>query len=74
VATWAPVAYDYDTSTRYIWQRDGVSFSKVKIEWHIPADAASGDYRIRHIGQWKSGWTGAISRYEGTSNTFAVSN
>ena len=73
VTQWQPIAYDYDTSTRYIWNRDGVSFSKVTIEWHIPPATAPGDYRIRHVGQWKSGWSGAISRYEGISNAFNVS-
>lgn len=69
---WVTVARDWDPETRYIWQRDGIANSKVTIEWDIPADAAPGQYRLRHSGHWKSGWTGNIHSYAGTSRAFTV--
>jgi neutral ceramidase len=72
VTGYSPVAYDWDPETIYHWQRSGVANSKVTISWNIPANAAPGQYRIRHFGNWKSGWTGAISPYEGVSNIFFV--
>ena len=71
-SSWVTVANDWDPETRYIWQRDGIAYSKVTIEWRIPATAATGTYRIQHYGDWKSGWTGAISSYTGTSRNFTV--
>jgi neutral ceramidase len=56
----------------YRWKRDGIANSKVTITWTIPPNAAPGKYRIRHFGNWKSGWTGAISPYEGASAIFTV--
>ncbi len=72
VTSYTPVAYDWDPETVYHWARSGVANSKVTISWTIPADAAPGKYRIRHFGNWKSGWTGAISEYEGASGVFNV--
>ncbi len=70
--SWEPVARDWDPCTRYIWKRNSVAFSLVTIEWDIPAGTASGIYRIRHIGQRKSKWTGKIYRYEGVTEEFTV--
>ncbi|HEY1014263.1 MAG TPA: neutral/alkaline non-lysosomal ceramidase N-terminal domain-containing protein [Herpetosiphonaceae bacterium] len=69
---WVTVASDWDSSTRYRWERNGVAYSKVTVEWAIPADAPAGSYRIVHDGHWKSGWTGAIKPYAGVSRVFAV--
>jgi neutral ceramidase len=69
---WVTVARDWDPETRYIWQRDGIANSKITIEWAIPLDAPTGQYRLVHSGHWKSGWTGAISAYSGNSRTFTV--
>ncbi|HWN68118.1 MAG TPA: neutral/alkaline non-lysosomal ceramidase N-terminal domain-containing protein [Haliangium sp.] len=69
---WTTVARDWDPETRYIWQRDGIANSKVTIEWDIPQSATPGQYRLVHSGHWKSGWTGVISPYTGTSRTFTV--
>ena len=68
---WVAVAHDWDPETRYRWQRDGIAYSKVTITWDT-SNAATGEYRIRHFGHWKSGWTGAISPYTGVSRTFQV--
>jgi len=65
------IANDGDPVTRYYWKRDGIANSKITIKWDT-STAAPGEYRIRHFGHWKSGWTGNISSYEGASRTFTV--
>lgn len=65
------VANDWDPETRYYWKRDGIAYSKVTVTWDT-TNAAPGTYRIRQFGHWKSGWTGAITAYTGTSRTFTV--
>lgn len=69
---WKAVAHDWDPSTRYIWKRDSVAYSRVTIEWYVPGTAGAGEYRLRHVGYWKSGWTGKISRYEGVTKSFLI--
>ena len=71
-SSWVTVAQDWDPETTYEWQRDGAANSIITIKWTIPADATSGSYRIKHYGNWKSGWTGNISSYNGKSKTFSV--
>lgn len=68
---YVPVARDWDPETTYRWQRNGISYSKITVTWHTK-NAEPGTYRIRHKGNWKSGWTGTISAYEGVSNSFSV--
>ncbi|TGK49244.1 alkaline ceramidase [Leptospira kanakyensis] len=70
-STWTVVARDNDPSTTYKWQRDGIAYSKVTVTWKT-SSFPSGTYRIRHRGHWKSGWTGAISAYQGVTNNFTV--
>ncbi|RJP39852.1 MAG: alkaline ceramidase [Desulfobacteraceae bacterium] len=72
ITGYTPVAKDGDPETVYRWKRDGIANSKITITWKIPPNAAPGKYRIRHFGNWKSGWTGAISSYEGASAIFTV--
>lgn len=67
-----PIAHDWDPETVYRWERSGMANSKVTISWTIPDDTPPGQYRIRHFGNWKSGWTGTISPYDGTSCVFTV--
>ncbi|MCR9141683.1 MAG: neutral/alkaline ceramidase [bacterium] len=71
-SSWVTARNDWDPDTRYIWKRDGIANSKVTVEWSIPQNAQPGWYRLRHFGNWKSGWTGAISEYSGTSSNFQV--
>jgi neutral ceramidase len=73
-AAWRTVANDGDWSTIYRWVRvDGVwGTSKAAISWDIPANAATGQYRIRHYGDYKNGWNGSINGLTGTSRTFQV--
>ncbi|BDA77999.1 neutral ceramidase [Leptospira kobayashii] len=70
-STWVTVVRDLDPSTTYKWQRDGIAYSKVTVTWKT-ASFPTGTYRIRHRGHWKSGWTGAISSYQGVTNSFLV--
>ncbi|ONI86811.1 alkaline ceramidase [Saccharothrix sp. ALI-22-I] len=69
---WTRHADDGDWSTRYRWQREGVANSNATITWTIPAGTPAGTYRIVHHGDWKSGWTGAITPFTGTTRTFTV--
>jgi neutral ceramidase len=69
---WSRHADDGDWSTRYRWQREGVANSNATITWTIPADTPAGTYRIVHHGNWKSGWTGAITPFTGVTRTFTV--
>ncbi len=66
------VANDWDPETIYEWQREGMDRSNVIIKWTIPVDVEPGQYRIRHLGHWKSGWDGSINAYEGLSSVFTV--
>jgi neutral ceramidase len=69
--TYLPVARDWDPETTYNWARNAVAYSKITITWDT-TNASSGTYRIRHKGNWKSGWTGKISAYEGVTNSFVL--
>jgi len=71
-SSWVTVATDNDPEALYGWARNGIAYSLVTITWNIPSTAATGTYRIQHYGNWKSGWTGAISSYTGTSRSFTV--
>ncbi|MES2316259.1 MAG: neutral/alkaline ceramidase [Pseudomonadota bacterium] len=73
-AAWRTVANDGDWGTIYRWVRvDPVwGSSKAAISWDIPANAATGQYRIRHYGDYKNGWNGSINGLSGTSRTFQV--
>lgn len=74
--SWQTVFTDDDLNTRFIWIRDtafdclACSFSEIK--WITDSSTASGTYRIRHKGHWKSGWDGKIRSYTGTSRTFLI--
>jgi neutral ceramidase len=70
--TWTRHADDGDWSTRYQWKRVGVANSEATITWEIPAGTPAGNYRVVHHGDWKSGWTGAITPFTGTTRTFTV--
>jgi neutral ceramidase len=74
--SWVTVANDWDWETKYRWQRNNcvptLACSHVTTEWKIPADATPGTYRIRHDGDWKSGWDGLIRPYTGYSREFTV--
>ncbi len=69
---WMPLYLDRDTNTKLTWSRNGVSFSLITIQWKIPFDAPTGDYRICHFGKWKNGWNGDLADYSGCSSTFNI--
>lgn len=70
---WIPAAYDWDPETAYKWDRSGIAYSKITIEWTIPGGVEPGEYRIRHFGHSKSWWSGDIEPYKGSSRSFIVS-
>jgi neutral ceramidase len=74
--SWVTVANDWDWETKYRWERNNcaptLACSHVTVEWKIPADTVPGTYRIRHDGDWKSGWDGLIRPYTGYSREFTV--
>lgn len=70
---WTRHADDGDWSTRYRWTRSGLANSEATITWTIPAGTPAGTYRIVHNGDWKSGWTGAITAFTGATAGFIVS-
>lgn len=73
---WRTLARDWDWDTKYSWKRNycfpTFACSHATTEWAIPADALPGTYRIRHYGNWKSGWDAVIRPYTGTSREFTV--
>jgi neutral ceramidase len=75
-SAWVTVANDGDWETKYRWERYNcvptLACSWVTVEWKIPTTATTGTYRIRHYGDWKSGWDGSINAYSGTSRSFTV--
>ena len=68
---YVPVARDWDPETTYNWARNSIAYSRITITWDT-THASPGTYRIRHKGNWKSGWTGKISPYEGVTNVFVL--
>jgi len=68
---YVPVARDWDPETTYRWARNAIAYSKITITWDT-TNALPGTYRVRHKGNWKSGWTGKISPYEGVTNSFIL--
>lgn len=73
---WVTVYTENDISTRFRWIRDTdadcLACSYAQLEWTIPSDAPSGNYRLKHKGHWKSGWGGSLKSYTGKSRTFSV--
>ncbi|WP_238152021.1 neutral/alkaline non-lysosomal ceramidase N-terminal domain-containing protein [Microbulbifer sp. A4B17] len=76
--SWETYLSDDDLDTRFIWTRDTaidcMACSFAEGQWIIGEDTPSGTYRIKHYGNWKSGWSGNISSYSGKSSSFIVSN
>ncbi|WP_444931739.1 neutral/alkaline non-lysosomal ceramidase N-terminal domain-containing protein [Microbulbifer sp. SSSA002] len=76
--SWEAYLTDNDLNTHFIWTRDTaidcMACSFAEGQWLIAGDTPSGTYRIRHYGNWKSGWGGKISSYSGTSSSFTVDN
>jgi len=69
---WETISYDWDWDTTYEWKQDKLANTTVDITWRIPKDVETGTYRVVHRGDWKSGWSGKLTEYTGTSRRFAV--
>lgn len=69
---WVTVKRDRDWETEYHWMRSGVANSLITIVWRTTSDAAPGQYRIVHHGDWKSGWSWNIYPYAGQSSIFVL--
>ncbi|MEU6084674.1 neutral/alkaline ceramidase [Streptomyces sp. NPDC047108] len=70
---WVRHADDGDWATRYRWSRTFGATSKATVTWDIPQDTPAGTYRVVHFGDWKNGWNGRITAFDGTSREFTVS-
>ena len=72
--SWQTILTDNDIETEFKWIRDTdadcLACSNARVYWTPAADRASGTYRLKHDGHWKSGWTGNISSYSGKSDSF----
>ncbi|QFT54275.1 neutral/alkaline non-lysosomal ceramidase N-terminal domain-containing protein [Microbulbifer sp. THAF38] len=73
---WETYLTDNDLDTRFIWTRDTavdcLACSFAEGQWVIGEDTPAGTYRIKHKGNWKSGWSGKITSYSGKSSSFTV--
>ncbi len=73
---WETVLTENDVEAHFQWIRDTdadcLACSYAKVSWTIADDMASGTYRLKHDGDWKSGWDGSINAYSGTSSSFTV--
>jgi neutral ceramidase len=87
-SVWNRVAWDRMPETKLVWNsmavgiQEGVAYlpgeepctgcSRIDAFWSVPPDAIPGTYRIRFVGHWKNGVTGAVTRYQGTTRDFVV--
>jgi hypothetical protein len=75
---WVLAAWDALPETRLYWGRpttcatDPCALSQMDVFWYVPPTATPGSYRIRLVGSWKNGQTGALTRYEGRSDPFTI--
>lgn len=68
--TWVTVKTDADWDTTFEWREEQFS-GAATIKWVIPADAATGTYRILHKG-YSGNILGTLTPYQGTSPEFQV--
>lgn len=54
---WARVAYDGDWTTKCRWLADDGGVYRLTVSWSIPVNAASGKYRIGHLGDDYAGYS-----------------
>ncbi|KAI1498786.1 ceramidase family protein [Biscogniauxia marginata] len=72
--TWTQVRDDSDWSLVYTWTRtnSALGYSEVVISWESELDAEPGTYRTRYYGDSKALIGGAITAFEGVSNSYIV--
>lgn len=70
---WEIIATDANWETKLNWKSTNKTNgeSQVTITWEIPANVKTGNYRIRHFGNWR-GEDESVNSYEGESNVFTV--
>ncbi len=71
--TWTTIATDNDWSTKCRWVSDPAAPGQLQfsVEWAIPADVATGRYRITHDGNYKTP-DGKVERFTASSAEFEV--
>ncbi|KAI1822064.1 Neutral/alkaline nonlysosomal ceramidase [Xylaria intraflava] len=72
--TWTQVRDDSDWSLVYSWSRTNeiLGYSEVVISWETEQTATPGTYRTKYYGDSKALFTGGITAFTGTSNTFTL--
>lgn len=72
--TWTRVRDDSDWSLVFTWTRTNtiLAYSDVTISWESETTANAGTYRVKYYGDWKNLLGGAITAFEGTSNSFTL--
>jgi neutral ceramidase len=68
---WVTVRDDGDWDTRFVWKRGLKGESEATVSWDIPEDAASGQYRMRYLGEAKD-HRGVVHVFVGVSPDFEV--
>ena len=70
---WVVVHTDADWCTKFRWYRTIAlsPYSYAGVEWTIPAEGASGLYRVRYLGSSKN-LLGEVTAFEGLSAEFEV--
>ncbi|KAI1758091.1 Neutral/alkaline nonlysosomal ceramidase [Xylaria castorea] len=73
-STWTQVRDDTDWSLVYTWNRtnSALGYSDVTISWETGLDAEPGTFRIKYFGDSKALFTGSITAFTGTSNSFKL--
>ncbi|GAW26366.1 putative neutral ceramidase [Rosellinia necatrix] len=73
-SAWTQVRDDTDWSLVYTWNRTNtvLGYSEVTVAWETGLDALPGTYRLRYFGDSKALFTGAITAFSGTSNSFKI--
>ncbi|XP_008827930.1 neutral ceramidase [Nannospalax galili] len=75
IADWQIMYNDASWETRFYWHKGLLGLSNATIEWHIPATAQLGKYRIRYFGHNRKQdllQPAVILAFEGTSSAFKV--
>ncbi|KAI0104611.1 Neutral/alkaline nonlysosomal ceramidase [Daldinia grandis] len=72
--SWTQVRDDSDWSLVYTWKRTDtvLGYSEVTVSWETEPNAETGTYRIKYYGDSKALVGGAITAFDGTSNTFTL--
>ena len=67
---WITRFTDHDWSTKIRWKEDSGSYI-AEVLWEIPSDVESGEYRIRHFGQYSDA-NGKQKDFVGASQNLSI--